>query len=534
MSGPARQFVRASDGIELALYVHRSSPGGPAPTIFVVDRYHLMRTAVGEDGPAKRALTAWLAELCVSGFNVVFMDSRGSGSSGGACRDWFDERLVDDVEVALSWTRSAPWSDGWVAAAGRSWSGTAAMLAAASIDETFQAVFVEMFPLDLEQLVWPSGRFRHGFVNGWSSRVAALDSSGPEFGDGDPGDQRRRAEHIDNVDPAALALDRRACRDASFRLMTLVQRWAGTTPVFLLAGWLDAFVADVFTAFETKRSLAPWHLEVGPWSHLGMAGRVLARMQVDWMRRVQRHDVADDTVAVTRLTYGPPSPRSVQDVDPRTCQFTPLPRDRIAFDVGDSSAQDQRTVMGAHSSGRASRWHNAYGEPLIYQRFVDSPACHLYTTAPLPERVDIDGRPLLSLTVRADQAFTVFAYLLEVEESGRSNYLSEGQVTSGPTPQSIVHVGFPPVGATVRPGCSIAVALSATDTDNVYDPGGPFELLGGPPSSDYLELSVSSARGTKGAVSNSATSRRGIQCTSTVLPPGASLRRGRSSANVAR
>jgi hypothetical protein len=93
--------------------------------------------------------------------------------------------------------------------------------------------------------------------------------------------------------------------------------------------------------------------------------------------------------------------------------------------------------------------------------------------------------------------------------------------------------GVPPVGAMVRPGCSIAVALSATDT-KIDDSGGPFELFGGPPSSDYLELSVSSARGTKGAVSSSATSWRGVQCTSTVLPPGASLRRGRSSASVAR
>lgn len=534
MSGPIRAFVPASDGIELALYLHRSSVGGPAPTVLVVDRYHLMRTVVGEDGPARRALMAWLEELCDAGFNVVFMDSRGSGSSGGACRDWFDARLVQDVEVALSWTRSAPWSDGWVAAAGRSWSGTAAVLAAAGAAETFQALFVEMFPLDLEELVWPSGRYRHGFVNGWSSRVAALDFDGPGFPDGDPGESRRRAEHADNVDPAALALDRWACHNATSRLTGLVRQWAGTTPVFLLAGWLDAFVADMCTAFETKRSLAPWHLELGPWSHLGMSGRELARVQVDWLRQVQRNEVTGDTKAVTRLTYGPTPPRSVQNVDPQARRSASLPSVRIAFGVDAAGPREQRTVAGPHSSGRASRWHNTYGEPLNYRRFVDSPACHLYSTPPLPVSVDIDGSPLLSLTVRADQTFTVFAYLLEVEESGRSNYLSEGQVTSGATPGSIVHVRFPPVGVRVRPGCSLTVALAAADTDNVFDAGGPFELLGGPSTSDYLELSASRARGTNGAMSISGMSSRGTQCTSTVLPPGASLRRGRSSASVAR
>lgn len=288
------------------------------------------------------------------------------------------------------------------------------------------------------------------------------------------------------------------------------------------------------TAFETKQSLAPWHLELRPWAHLGMSGRELARLQVSWLRQVQRHELTDDTKAVTRLTYGPPSPRSLQTVDPQTRRSGPLLSQRIALSVDDASPPSQRKVRGLHSSGRASRWHNAYGEPLNYRSFADSPACPLYSTASLPDGVDIDGRPRLSLTVRAEQPFTVFAYLLEVEGSGRSNYLSEGQVTSGATPGSVVRVRFPPVGARVRPGCSIAVALAAADTDNVCEAGGPFEMLGGPSASDYLELSASRASGTNGAMSSSATSGRGIQCTSTVLPPGASLRRGRSSANVAR
>lgn len=531
MREPEFALVRAGGGVSLALRVFPVEPGEAAPTVLVIDRYHLMRIALGPDSLPKSVLTAWIEELNRGGFNVVFMDSRGSGSSGGASRDWFDDRLHVDVTAVVAWIRSRRWATGWVAAAGRSWSGTAALIVARDGGGLFQAVCAEMCPLDLSSLVWPSGRLRHGFVYGWSDRVAALDC-----GDAEPTeieDRSRRADHRANVDPVALAFARSVGRARHPSILSSVANWTSTTPVLLLAGWFDAFVADMLELFEVKRSTAPWHLEVGPWSHLGMTGSRLGQFEVEWLGRALRGDLVEDTKAVTRLSYGAPMPR-VREAPHRRVQAKRLTK--IPVVIPSPLVGAMRRVSGCHSTGNGSRWHNAYGALLCYDKFTESPSCAVFVSPALPTEVYLDGRPRLYMHVRSDRPFTIFAYLLEVDESGRTDYLSEGQ-SSGEFAGwgAAINLELMPVGFLARRGCKIAIAIAASDSDNTFENHTSFDLLGGSHVENYLELSVSDkVSSTKGASSRLLTSSNEIQATSTVLPPGFSLRSGRSSTTSAR
>lgn len=446
-----------------------------APTVLVIDRYHLMRVALGPYSVPKAALIAWIEELNRGGFNVVFMDSRGSGSSGGATRAWFDDRLCADVTAVVTWIRSRQWATGWVAAAGRSWSGTAALIVAHECDELFQAVCAEMCPLDLSSLIWPSGRLRHGFVYGWSGRVAVLDCGDVEAAGVE--ERTRRAEHRSNVDPVALAFARGG--DAGNpSVLASVASWTSPTPVLLLAGCLDAFVADMLQLFELTRATAPWHLEVGPWSHLGMSGRPLGGIEVEWLGRALQGDLAEDTKAVTRLSYGAAMPR-VREVPHRCDPSGKLAQ--IPVVVESTASGNGLRVSGPHSTGCGSRWHNAYGALLRYAVFQESTSCAVFASRALPAEVYLDRRPRLRIRVRSDLPFALFAYLLVVDESGRTCYLSKGQRSNGAAGHgAAIDVDLLPVGTLVRRGSRIAVAVATSDSDNTFEVNDSFDLLGGP------------------------------------------------------
>lgn len=91
--------------------------------------------------------------------------------------------------------------------------------------------------------------------------------------EGDADEHERRAQHGDNADPVALAL---AHESDKVSLLDSIAPWTTATPVLLLAGWLDAFVLDMTTLLRrSEHSL----LEIGPWSHLGMCGRQLGRLE---------------------------------------------------------------------------------------------------------------------------------------------------------------------------------------------------------------------------------------------------------------
>lgn len=161
------RYVEVGDGTRIALDIlHPTKQGArseqPLPVAFKVTRYWrsylkedgTIHTATGDFPPGQNTLNLKdpkepLAanenrnthqELLRHGYIIVFMDSRGTGSSFGVMTDGF-MREVQDMKEIIDWIAAQRWSTGKVGMFGASWPGIVQMFAAMGNPEPLKALF---------------------------------------------------------------------------------------------------------------------------------------------------------------------------------------------------------------------------------------------------------------------------------------------------------------------------------------------------------------------------------------------------------
>lgn len=479
------------------------------------------------EAPARVSLDAlpWLSELIERGYAVALVDARGTGASFGAWNGPFSPEEASDAADVTAWLRAQPWSSGAVGMFGRSYMGTSQYHAAVQAP-AIAALFPEMALFDLYDFVYPGGVFRRGFGRKWSDDVAArdrVDAIAPL--DTDPEGvalAQARAEHGRNVDSyeAFLALPYRDSRDAATGAQPFLERSpsalaaAGQRPgaaVFLLAGWNDAFVRDALLWYHN--AVGPRRLVIGPWAHTGSVGFDMLEQHAWWYDRWLGGEApADDEPPIYYYTVGAPQGERWRSTDVwpvRGMVPTPfhlrsgragscgsindgrLTKDApAAGELGDDYQVDPTTTTGT-----ASRWANACGGPFDYPDLAANDARALtYTTAPLAAAVELTGHPIVRLWIHADAPdVDVFAYLEEVSEDGRSQYVTEGTLRAShralheppidylglpyhrshaedvaPLPDQPVELVFDmhPISRQLAAGSRIRLAITGADHDN--------------------------------------------------------------------
>ena len=459
------QYVTVRDGTRIAIDILRPTKGGtvhqePLPVVWEHRRYQ--RAGIDPSGRVFSQLDRQdhpMRKVVLYGYVFVVADVRGSGASFGTRVDPTPPQESLDAYDITEWLAAQPWCSGCVGMYGISYGGTDQLMAAAAAPPHLKAIFPEMVMFDLYDFCYPGGIYRHTLMNGWQQQVRTLDlhqaqKAAPVDEDKD---QRLLAQalrqHQGNFDVTKAA-------QAPFRDMDLPQVgrvYVDNSPatrleavnksnvaIYLRAGWFDMYPRDMLLWFGNLRT--PKKIAIGPWDHYQSQGldrgTEMLRWFDYWLKGIDNGIMKEPPVLY--YVMGAPEDKAI-----RTAQQWPVPQARPVkyFFCGGSSGSvksvndglfgptagqpgsDSYVVDYSTTAGRRTRWT---GGPTAYSDMAGNDRKALtYTTESLTQAVEVVGHPVLHLWLQCPASdVDVFAYLEDVDEQGRSSYITEGCLRS--------------------------------------------------------------------------------------------------------
>jgi putative CocE/NonD family hydrolase len=482
------QYVRMPDGVRLAVDVWLpadTTAGSHLPTVLEADRYW---RAWAYTGGIKNNLNYYIAQpWTVRGYAYVFADLRGTGASFGTLRAELGSQLVADVGSLANWIAAQPWSNGRVGMTGVSYSADIAMGSLALRNPHITAAAPLSYDFDLyEDLARPGGILIQPLIDPYGLLLRILDKAGgttcatsaetrllcketgltgalPEPVDGPHGKALRaaaRAQHFQNVNPVQMAqagVYRDYVHDPQSWTVTSVGPkvaaiGAGRVPVLTFAGWLDAGTPNgVLSEFVSlPNTQESW---IGPWSH--GQGHFADPFQPSRLLTAAEHRQLNDRVYAFFDRYvkhdGHPSGARVlhyYTLNAGTWHTTtrwPVAGThvrRLYFGGGHAltwqpgaarPGSDLLHLNPTAGTGHYDRWNtNLTGEKVVYPNHAAVDRKLLtYTSAPLRHATTVTGLGRVTLTVtgiRGARHGALYAYLEDVQPTGRVTYVTEGEL----------------------------------------------------------------------------------------------------------
>jgi uncharacterized protein len=265
-------YIDTPDGERLHVDVLR--PEGlddddKTPTILIVSPYLGMVGQTSQPGPSDRFYDFFEgAKVFKRGYSVVQVSLRGSGGSSG-CLDILGPGEQLDIETAVEWTTSQPWSNGRVGMYGKSYDANTGVAGAALQPKGLAAVVAQQIVPD---------RYRGSY----SDRVRYLQSlayPGASYGAQGEGafsvnnDPEYIANSVTHTADCQAGLAEHYRDDPTSEFWTVrdfAKRAKGSkVPTFITTGYLDANtnvgggVIDFFNALK-----GPKRMWIGWWDHV--------------------------------------------------------------------------------------------------------------------------------------------------------------------------------------------------------------------------------------------------------------------------
>ena len=482
------RYVRMPDGVRLAVDVWLppgTTAGARLPTVLETDRYWRARAYSGgfKNNPNYFIAAPWNAR----GYAYVFADLRGTGASFGTLTAELGRAMIADAGSLADWIAAQPWSCGRVGVTGVSYSADAAMLSLALRNPHITAAAPVSYDFDpYEDLVRPGGILIEPLIAPYGLLLRILDKAGgttcatsaqtrqackqsgltgalPEPVNGPHGKALRaaaRAQHFRNanlVDFARTGVYRDYVHGPqSWTVASVGSKTsaisAGDVPILTFAGWLDAGTANgVLSQFTSlPNTQQDW---IGPWSH--GQGYIANPFQPSRPLTAAEHQQLNDRLYAFFDRYvknddRPDSRRLLHyyTLNAGTWHTTtrfPVagthPR-RLNLAAGHALTWQQPSATPASDllklnptagSGQLNRWNtNLTGDPVVYpNRAAVDRKLLSYTTAPLHQATQVTGLGRVTLTVtgvRGASHGALYAYLEDVEPSGRVIYVTEGEL----------------------------------------------------------------------------------------------------------
>jgi len=416
------------------------------------------------------------------GYALVLVDLRGTGASFGTWPyPWPQDSIEDAAEIA-DWIVAQPWSNGKVGGHGISYGGTTAELLAVPNHPAIQAL-IPMFnhPDAYTDIAFPGGVLNERFIRDWGRFDRTLDQNvlPGEFGfwgrvllkgvkpvdakDGRQLLQEAIRGHAANGDVYQIAQDM-TFRDERHntagvcvedltvhRLKQKVER--SNAAIFGWGSWMDAGTADAvirrFLTFDRAQRAV-----IGAWEHGGrfhaspyQSSNLPAdpKLPAQWREMLRFFDAylkdVDNSVPSEKVlfyyTMGEEKWKktSVWPPEGTTTQRWYLTEgNRLSpSEPPAESGADTYTINFEASTGEHNRWWEMGGilnQTVSYANRAEAER-HLltYTTPPLAKDAEITGHPVVTLYAALTETDGVFyAYLEDVDESGRVTYVTEGQL----------------------------------------------------------------------------------------------------------
>ncbi len=408
----------------------------------------------------------WLGDVVKHGYIIVSVDRPGTGASFRSPTPGSMETAASFQDEIIDWIASQPWSDGNVGMYGDSQQAMVQFAAAAAGNSHLKAILPAASDIELYEAVeYPGGVFNTAFASLYGELVPLLDDLATPV-DSDPDGvllaeamQERNSETgLSNASEMAKLYPFRDSTSADginyWQIMDLypfIERInQSSTAVYMTVGWYDVFTADTFYWYNNLN--VPKRLTIRPTDHSAVSanqydldyGIEALRWFDYWLKGIDNGIM--DEAPIHYYVQDEPKKGTWQSSDqwpletqePTPYYLGPGKSGTIAS-VNDgglgkappviTSSSDAYTVDYSATTGTKSRWgaiEEAHSYPDL--RTHDAKAL-TYTTPPLESGVQVTGHPVMHLWLITDAPdLDVFVYLEEVDNQGKSIYVTEGDL----------------------------------------------------------------------------------------------------------
>jgi len=460
-------YVPALNGTKLAIdvYFPVGDKNRKLPSLLEFTRY--WRSAEKpETGVPIPSLRERDSLFLMNEYILVKIDVRGTGASYGKRPGEYTPIEVQDAGYIVDWVVNQPWSNGNVGAYGTSYSGTTAELLCATRHEAIKAVVLGWSDFDIyESPGRPYGMLATSFVAEWSNVVSWLDNnqsnvlkmSVRRVRDSFP--DKAISEHRNN--PDVLETARKAkYKDSKFGDYTHEEcspiHWQkeiseSNVPMLVLASWLDAGTAEGallrFNNFSNPQKVVLMPTSHGGKSH---ASPYLVSDQVvepdpskEEQLQLQLHFFNFHLKSLDSKVKDWPNMKYYNFGEEKfktTDIWPPKGQERVKYFLTENQGLNDEPQMNEEgfdlyevdftaSTGTNNRWSTQMGKHILGLDNRNSSESSLlnYTTEPLKEDLQITGTPFITLQLSSSlNEGAVFAYLEDVDENGKSTYITEG------------------------------------------------------------------------------------------------------------
>lgn len=408
----------------------------------------------------------WLGKVIKHGYIVVSVDRPGTGASFSSPTPGSMETAARFESEIIDWIAAQPWSDGNVGMYGDSQQAMVQFAAASAGNPHLKAILPAASDIEIYQSVeYPGGVFNKAFAALYKSAVPLLDNlATPVESDSDGillTQARKSRKNKLRVQSIVEVARRCPYQDSlssdgispwqTMDLYPFIDRINHShTAVYMTVGWYDIFTADMFYWYNNLN--VPKRLTVRPTDHSQVCadradldyGVEALRWFDYWLKGIDNgimdeppiHYYIQDgpnkglwqtsdqwPLASQKLTayyFGPGKSGTVASVNDGSLVMNP-PTVSVASDV--------YKVDYTTTTGTKSRW-GAVEEAHSYPDLCAHDAKALtYTTRLLESDVEVTGHPVVHLWLTsATPDLDTFVYLEEIDGSGKSTYITEGNL----------------------------------------------------------------------------------------------------------
>ncbi len=426
-----------------------------------------------------------------NGYASVRIDMRGSGDADGLMTDEYLAQELEDGKAAIAWLAEQPWCTGSVGMIGNSWGGFNGLQVAALRPPALKAVITSCSTDDryADDMHWMGGTLLTDTLD-WGASFWTWIARPP-----DPlivGDRWRemwmaRLEKLNFMVEDWLRHQR---RDAFWKHGSVNEDYSAIEcPVFAVGGWLDGY-SNAIPRLLANLSVPRLGL-IGPWAHayphLGTPGPQFdflpeaIRFFDQWLKGEDTGIVREPVLRVWMQEDVPPQP--FYEMCPGRWVAEPeWPSPRIEtrrWGLGDGILNPGR-LSGFYPMRREWRspqltglnggeWcpfgTGGRGPEFPGDQREDDARSMTFDSAPLPERIEILGAPVVELELAVDRPSAFVAVrLCDVAPDGASVRASYGVLNLGHRDS---HEDIRPM----EPGVRARVRIQLNDTAWAFEAG---------------------------------------------------------------
>ena len=432
--------IPMSDGVRLAarMWLPEDAASDPVPAIVEYIPYRK------RDGTLRDAILH--PYFAMHGYAAIRIDLRGSGDSDGLMHDEYLKQEQDDCLEAFRWIAAQPWCTGRIGMTGISWGGFNALQVAARRPPELAAIITlcstdDRYADDVHYM----GGCMLGENVSWAATMFLGQSQAP-----DPAiNPDWREKWLARLENMPLFLENWAThqrRDGFWQHGSVCEDYAAIQcPVYAVGGWADGYSNAIPRLLANLE--VPCKGLIGPWSHAwpqrGSPGPAIGFQQEalrwwdKWLKGVETGVM--DGPAYRVWMQERVSPAVHHDLRPgRWVAEAGWPSPDIALqslflNAGTLGAMPEAGPALTHASPQhigtaAGQWcpYNN-GMDLDGEQRDDDGRSLCFETAPLAERIEILGAPVVELELSVDQPVALIAArLCDVDAAGSSLRVTYG------------------------------------------------------------------------------------------------------------